>query len=66
MFILKFEAEYHLCSVHCCPLFLLLFPNSFIHSLNKYFLRNSYVLGILIGARDTEANRMDLFPVFTI
>lgn len=34
------------------------------HSLNKYFLRDCRVLGILIGAGDTGANRIDLLPVF--
>ena len=45
-------------------LFLLLFPNSFIHSLNRYFLRNSYELGILIGSRDTGENRVDSFHLY--
>lgn len=61
MFILQFEAEYHLWSVHCYSLFLLLFPNSFIHSLiEQIFLEKQ------LGARDTGANGIDLFPVFTI
>lgn len=48
------------------PLLLLLFPNSFIHSLSSYFLRDSCVLGISIGAGDTGADRIDLFPDCTI